>query len=99
MEKAAEVNEDGEDKGTRAHPLRGLFLAMFLGTFNDNAWKQLVVLLAIAAAPSAVAGQKSTAIAQILLMIPLMVISLPAGMLADRVSKRTVLVGVKVFEL
>src|SRR5262249_28817712 len=99
VERAADLNGRGQAKGTKAHPLRGLFIAQFLGTFNDNAWKQLVVLLAIAAAPSAVEGQKSTAIAQILLMIPLMVISLPAGMLADRVSKRSVLVGVKVFEL
>ena len=46
-----------------------------------------------------VEGQKHTAIAQIILMIPLMVISLPAGVLADRVSKRSVIVGMKVFEV
>ncbi len=32
-------------------------------------------------------------------MIPLMLISMPAGVLADRFSKRTIIVGTKVFEL
>ena len=32
-------------------------------------------------------------------MVPLMVISLPAGVLADRLSKRSVIVAMKVFEL
>ena len=32
-------------------------------------------------------------------MIPLTVISLPAGVLADRVSKRSVILSMKVFEL
>ena len=27
------------------HPLRGLLVAQFLGAFNDNAWKQIVLLL------------------------------------------------------
>ena len=93
---------DGETADGRpraAHPMRGLFVTQFLGSFNDNAWKQIVIFLAIAAAASPAEGQEHTAIAQIILMIPLMVISLPAGVLADRVSKRSVIVGMKVFEL
>ena len=74
-------------------------MTQFLGSFNDNAWKQIVIFLAIAAAASPAEGQEHTAIAQIVLMIPLMLISLPAGVLADRVSKRSVIVGMKVFEL
>jgi acyl-[acyl-carrier-protein]-phospholipid O-acyltransferase/long-chain-fatty-acid--[acyl-carrier-protein] ligase len=81
------------------HPLRGLFVTQFLGSFNDNAWKQIVIFLAIAAAASTAEGQEHTAIAQIVLMIPLMLISLPAGVLADRLSKRSVIVATKVFEL
>jgi acyl-[acyl-carrier-protein]-phospholipid O-acyltransferase/long-chain-fatty-acid--[acyl-carrier-protein] ligase len=88
----------GEGSATR-HPLRGLFVTQVLGSFNDNAWKQIVIFLAIAAAASPEKGQEQTAIAQIALMIPLMLISLPAGVLADRLSKRTIIVGTKVFEL
>jgi acyl-[acyl-carrier-protein]-phospholipid O-acyltransferase/long-chain-fatty-acid--[acyl-carrier-protein] ligase len=88
---------DGQD--VAAHPMRGLFIAQFLGSFNDNAWKQIVIFLAIAAASSPAEGQAHTAIAQIVLMIPLVLISLPAGVLADRLSKRSIIVGTKVFEL
>ncbi len=79
--------------------LGGLLTTQFLGAFNDNAWKQLVVLLAVAAAASEAEGQRRTAIAQIVLMVPLMVVSLPAGALADRVGKKSVIVSMKVFEL
>ncbi len=99
MDKGVDLERQPEASIPVKHPMRGLFIAQFLGTFNDNAWKQLVILLAIAAAASQVEGQERTAIAQIILMVPLMVISLPAGVLADRVSKSSVIVGMKVFEL
>lgn len=79
--------------------LGGLLTAQFFGAFNDNAWKQLVVLLAVAAAASEAEGQRRTAIAQIVLMAPLMAVSLPAGVLADRVGKKSVIISMKVFEL
>jgi len=79
--------------------LGGLLTTQFLGAFNDNAWKQLVVLLAVAAAASEAEGQRRTAIAQIVLMAPLLAVSLPAGVLADRVGKKSVIVSMKVFEL
>src|SRR3954471_12123328 len=87
--------EDGPAK----HPLLGLLVSQSIGAFNDNAWKQIVVLLSIAAAASEAAGQQKAALAQVILLIPLMLVSLPAGLLADRVSKRTVIVGMKVVEL
>ncbi len=94
--------QPGDGIPTR-HPLRGLFIAQFLGAFNDNAWKQLLILLAMAAVVAGEAGeaqgQQQTAFAQIVLMVPLMLFSLPAGVLADRLSKRTVIVATKVFEL
>jgi acyl-[acyl-carrier-protein]-phospholipid O-acyltransferase / long-chain-fatty-acid--[acyl-carrier-protein] ligase len=99
VDQGVDLDQLPEPSIASKHPLRGLFIAQFLGTFNDNAWKQLVILLAITAAANEVEGQKYTAIAQIILMIPLMVISLPAGVLADRVSKSSVIVGMKVYEL
>ncbi|AMV39272.1 MFS transporter [Planctomyces sp. SH-PL62] len=80
-------------------PIGGLLTTQFVGAFNDNAWKQFVILLAIAAAASESQGQGRTALAQIVLMVPLMAISLPAGVLADRVGKRSIIVWMKVAEL
>ena len=99
MDKGVDREQQPETDSPADHPMRGLFIAQFLGAFNDNAWKQVVVLLAVAAAASQAEGQERTAIAQIVLMIPLMVISLPAGVMADRFSKRSVIVAMKVFEV
>jgi acyl-[acyl-carrier-protein]-phospholipid O-acyltransferase/long-chain-fatty-acid--[acyl-carrier-protein] ligase len=79
--------------------LLGLLIAQALGSFNDNAWKQIVVLLAIGTAASATEGQARAAFPQVVLMIPLMLFSLPAGALADRLSKRSVIVTMKAFEV
>ena len=81
----------------RTHPLRGLLVAQFLGIFNDNAWKIVVVLLGMrrvaaeggASGPAfEAAAQTQTTLAFAVFALPLMLFSLPAGVLADRVSKR-----------
>ncbi len=79
--------------------LNGLLIAQAFGQFNDQAWKQVVTLLAMAAVTTEAAKQGQTATAQIVLMVPLMLFSLPGGLLADRVGKRSVIIGAKVFEL
>src|SRR4051794_36106150 len=79
--------------------LRGLLVAQALGAFNDLAWKQVVVLLAIAAAASEAKAQEASAFVQVVYMIPLVFVSLPAGVLADRVGKRTVIVAMKGLEV
>jgi len=81
------------------HPMLGLLVTQSLGAFNDNAWKAVVGFLAIRSAATAELGQEHAAFAQVVLMIPLMLVSLPAGVLADRVSKRSVIVGMKALEL
>ncbi len=81
------------------HPLVGLLISQALGAFNDNAWKQIVVLLAMASAASAMDSQEKAAFAQVILLIPLIVFNLPGGALADRSSKRNVLLAMKVLEL
>lgn len=77
----------------------GLLVAQSLGAFNDNAWKQVIILLAIGTSSGVSEGQAHASFAQVVLMIPLMLVSLPAGVLADRVSKRTVILGLKAAEL
>ena len=42
------------------HPLLGLLVAQSLGAFNDNAWKQVVALLAIGSRGERVGGRRST---------------------------------------
>ena len=88
--------------------LKFLLIAQFFGAFNDNAWKLIVTFLAIKASTAHLApggpeyqsaAQLQTAIAFCVLTIPLMIFSLPAGLLADRVSKRTVIVSMKVAEV
>ncbi|WP_337176522.1 MFS transporter [Paludisphaera sp.] len=79
--------------------IRGLAVAQFLGAFNGSAWKYLLIFLAIGAAATESQGQSGTAIAQIVLIVPLMLASLPAGVLADRVGKRSIIVGAKAAEL
>jgi acyl-[acyl-carrier-protein]-phospholipid O-acyltransferase/long-chain-fatty-acid--[acyl-carrier-protein] ligase len=82
------------------HPLFGLLVCQALGAFNDNAWKQIVVLLAFAStATEASAAQEKAALAQVILLIPLIIFNLPGGVLADRLSKRTVIVAMKGLEL
>ncbi len=90
------------------HPLRGLLTAQFLGAFNDNAWKLLVAFLSIRAvtaqaglSPAEIeaASQTRTTLAFVIFTLPLMLVSLPAGVPADRLSKRTVILGMKLLEI
>lgn len=92
--------------GQGAIPIRGLLIAQFLGAFNDNAWKILVGLLGFQAVSSGVPDGNRAALSMtqmtlafVVFTLPLMLFSLPAGVLADRISKRTVIVGMKVVEI
>ncbi len=88
-----------EEPLTVKRPLLGLLISQALGAFNDNAWKQIVILLAITSVASASASQAKAAFIQAVLLAPLIVFNLPGGVLADRLSKRSVLVAMKALEL
>ncbi len=86
---------------TPARPLsaevRRPFLAMaasyVLGTFNDNFFKQAVMLLAVTQ------GQKELqGLAALAFTLPFVLLAAPAGWMADRFPKRTVVVGAKALE-
>ncbi|HTL62334.1 MAG TPA: acyl-[ACP]--phospholipid O-acyltransferase [Nitrospira sp.] len=89
------------------NPLRGLLIAQFCGAFNDNAWKLMVALLAIRQLASTTApgpqfetaSQTQTTLAFVVFTFPLAVVSIVAGLLADRVSKRTVIILMKSVEV
>jgi acyl-[acyl-carrier-protein]-phospholipid O-acyltransferase/long-chain-fatty-acid--[acyl-carrier-protein] ligase len=84
-----------------------LLIAQFCGAFNDNAWKLMVALLAIrqlaatiAAGPDfETASQTQTTLAFVIFTLPLALVSLVAGLLADRVSKRTIIIMMKSVEM
>ncbi|ALA57507.1 MFS transporter [Nitrospira moscoviensis] len=92
---------------TSRHPLRGLLIAQFCGAFNDNAWKLMVALLAIRQATAHMApgsdaetvAQTQTAITFMIFTLPLVLLSLVGGTLADRLSKRTVIISIKIVEV
>ena len=95
----------GPASSSPCHPLRGLLIAQFFGAFNDNAWKLMVTLLAIkgamphaGSAPEA-ASQTQATIAFAVFTLPLILFSLPAGVLADRLSKRSVIITMKAVEV
>ena len=72
----------------------------FLGAFNDNLFKQLVLLTCVAY----VNAQKIETdiyqpIAMFLFAFPFIMLSGFAGYLADRYSKRTIIIGCKVVEI
>jgi len=87
-------------------PLKGLLVAQFFGAFNDNALKVFVALLAIrnlalqpGTAAFEAASQAEATKAFVALTLPLMLVSLPAAYIADRFSKRTVIIGMKAVEI
>ena len=89
------------------NPLRGLLIAQFCGAFNDNAWKLMVALLAIRQLASTTvsgpefetASQTQTTLAFVVFTLPLAIVSIVAGVLADRLSKRTVIIVMKSVEV
>lgn len=94
-----------------AHPLSnpsfvGFIATQFLGAFNDNLFKQLMLLLAIPAAaaaaaadPDAAAGADLQGVATVVFGVPFVIFGGVAGYLADRFSKRRVIVLSKAAEI
>ena len=82
-------------------------MTQFLGAFNDNAWKQIVIVLAVNAVIAEGGGEHAkearsaamTSLVQFVFLIQMFLFSLPAGVLADRLSKRNVILAMKALEL
>ncbi|MGQ0696086.1 MAG: acyl-[ACP]--phospholipid O-acyltransferase [Nitrospiraceae bacterium] len=103
----ASIPHESVQPSSSAHPLRGLLIAQFCGAFNDNAWKLMVALLAIRQVMAQfgpgpeleTAAQTQTTLAFVIFTLPLALFSLVAGVLADRLSKRTVIITMKTVEV
>jgi acyl-[acyl-carrier-protein]-phospholipid O-acyltransferase/long-chain-fatty-acid--[acyl-carrier-protein] ligase len=94
-----EVNVEPQCK----YLLRGPIVAQFTGVLNSTALKWFIALLAVDRLKAAGTNldtlqQTQETIAFVVFTLPFVLISLPAGVLADRWSKRTVLVTTKAVE-
>jgi len=82
--------------------LRGfwcLFVTQFQGAFSDNVLKNLVVFMILGANVSLAEEHRSGELVTALFSLPFILFSMAGGFLADRFSKRTIMVGVKIFEV
>ncbi|MDH3584625.1 MAG: MFS transporter, partial [Phycisphaerae bacterium] len=95
------------DSSPTPHPLRGLLSTQFLGAFNDNAWKYMIITLALRpimaaseSQPEAINQQSQwqATVALLVFTIPMILFSLPAAALADRFSKRSIMISMKLVE-
>ena len=92
----------------RPNSIARLITANFFGAFNDNAWKMIVAFLAIRSATAGLQpgtqqfenlSQLQTTMTFVVFTLPIVIFSLPAGLIADRLSKRSVIVCMKGLEV
>lgn len=82
--------------------LRGfwcLFVTQFQGAFSDNVLKNLVVFMILGLNVPLAEQHKIGELVGALFALPFILFSMAGGFLADRFSKRTVSVSVKIFEI
>ena len=82
--------------------LRGfwsLIVTQFEGAFNDNALKTLVMFIGLNMALSLGMHKVLISLTTALFALPFILFSMTGGFLADRFSKRTITVSVKVLEI
>jgi acyl-[acyl-carrier-protein]-phospholipid O-acyltransferase/long-chain-fatty-acid--[acyl-carrier-protein] ligase len=71
----------------------------FLGALNDNLYKMIVSMRAVHVAAMKGGGGEYLSLAGAVFVLPFLLFSGYSGHMADRFSKRTVLISVKVFEI
>ena len=76
-----------------------LIVTQFQGAFSDNALKTLVTFIGLSVATSKGQRDAIVPVLGILFSMPFILFSMAGGYLADRFSKRTMTIGVKVFEI
>jgi len=92
------MDSNGTPQAERGTTFGWLNATQFLGALNDNVFKFLLVYLIIALRGSESAAGAGV-IGMVLLATPFLLFSAAAGIIADRVSKRRVIVLAKLFEL
>lgn len=77
----------------------GMTITQFLGAFNDNLFKQLILLLSIKPGDAGSGGEDQQGLAMVIFSIPFVLGSGFAGFVADRCSKQRVVVVAKLAEI
>src|SRR6476659_3452357 len=77
----------------------GMTATQFFGAFNDNLFKQLMLLLAIPVGAAAARKADEQGLATMIFSLPFVLCSGFAGYLSDRYSKLTMIVVCKVAEI
>ena len=98
------MNPPSQSESVRTPPgrLRGfwaLIVTQFQGAFSDNILKNLVIFMLIGMDVSLSEKHKIGELVGALFSLPFILFSMAGGFLADRFSKRTISVGVKIFEI
>src|SRR5713101_3089131 len=76
-----------------------LIVTQFQGAFSDNALKNLVILLILGAGLSQTQKDRLVPVVLGLFAAPFVLFSMAGGFLADRFSKRNVVIGTKLMEV
>jgi len=95
------MNSTGNESGSvlRDRSFWGMTVTQFLAVFNDNFYKQTVMLQCVLMEKEHPGTWKSQAIATIVFSLPFILFSGYCGFLADRFSKRTIIVLSKLAEV
>src|SRR5437879_5454161 len=95
MQSQAQVNTDNRwQRG-----FWSLIVTQFQGAFSDNVLKNLVIFMMLSANLTSEREHRIGELVTALFSLPFILFSMAGGFLADRLSKRTVMFGVKVFEI
>ncbi len=94
------TQESGSSSSVPTRGFWALIVTQFQGAFSDNVVKNLVVFVALFGSSLTLAEKNGygESIAA-LFALPFILFSMVGGFLADRCSKRSVMLGVKIFEL
>ena len=76
-----------------------LIATQFQGALNENGFKQLIVFLVLGMGLQQADRDRLVLVVGALFAIPYVLFSMSGGFLADRYSKRTVIIGIKLFEV
>ena len=94
------TSDSSQPASTSLRGFWSLIVTQFQGAFSDNVLKNLVILLAIFGSTMTRDQQHQYGESiGALFSLPFILFSMAGGYLADRFSKRSVMLGVKVFEL
>ena len=93
------MKQTGSIQKTTLRGFWGLFITQFQGAFSDNVLQNLVIFMILSMDVSLAEKQKISGLVGPSFPLPFIFFSMYGGFLADRLSKRTVSIAVKIFEI